>query len=148
MKYSQLSFLLIFLISFETIKSLNSQAESSLSLTSENIMDLFNAFFSPNASKSETKQVKKKEKILKKKSKTKTDKSRKKPKEKRNKKLSKKRKNFDPNKIFKEGWLMISSKAFRNLNRYPQLKVPEERRSHRILINEQYFRVNDRFKYG
>ena len=67
MKYSQLSYLLIFLISVETIKSLNSQAESSLSLTSENIMDLFKAMFSSNPPKSETKQVKKKQKIIKKK---------------------------------------------------------------------------------
>jgi len=115
-------------------------------------MDLFKAMFSSNPPKSETKQVKKKQKIIKRKTKINSHKSDKKRKQKQNvkptKKLTKKRKYFDPKKIFKEGWLMISSKAFRNLDRYPHLRVPEENRLHKILVNELNFRVNDRFKYG
>lgn len=54
---------------------------------------------------------------------------------------------LDPNILFKVGWLKVSSKIFRNTNKYPPIRIPGKR-IHSILIDSNDFRLNDLYKEG
>ena len=145
MKFFQLSLLIIFFLNVDRISSLEMQstAESSMTSTAQNFMDLFNVLLAPTKptpakTKAKAKKVKKaKKKVKKIKKKSKKDK----------KKTKKMKKKWDGTKLFKVGWLKISSKAFRNISKYPPIKIPNNR-VHRILLNYHNFRINDRFHKG
>jgi len=76
--------------------------------------------------------------------KAKTEKESKPKKLKKKTKKKKTKPKLDPRKIYLSGWLKISSRIFRDLNRYPLLSLPDNKITH-IKVDKKNFRINDLF---